>query len=125
MKIKEAIDRADELSPNAFSQDLKRIWLSTLDHLIYEKIILTHEGHENVTFAEYGEDTDLFETDLLVPEPFTEIYVYWLKAKMDEANGEYTAYIDDRQQYNTLYSDFSAWYNRTHMPIQTAREVFF
>ena len=124
MTIKQAIDRVDKMSPNAYSRDIKIAWLSTLDDLIYTKIILTHEGAPDDGFTEYDEDTPL-DTGLLVSEPYSEIYYYWLRSKIDEANGEYNGYNNNSAHYNAWYSDFEAYYNRTHMPITKGREVYF
>jgi hypothetical protein len=115
MKIIEAIDRIDTLKPNTFSQSEKVMWLSTLDGIIKNEIIDTHVGAEQVTFSGYDDDTDL-ATDLLVPAPYDELYLFWLESKIDYWNGEYGKYNNSVQNYNDAYSDFERYYNRTHMP---------
>lgn len=124
MKIKDAIDRADEMQPNAFSQHDKIKWLSSVESIIFRKIIVTHEGHHE-HFHGFNDDTDLFKTELVAPEPWDELYVHWLIAQMALNNKEYAAYNMHIQLYDTLYEDFSKWYTRSIMPKSEQREVFW
>ena len=115
MTIIEAINRIDSLKPNSFSPEDKIAWLSTLDGEIKTNIIDTHEGSEGVTFNGYDTDTAL-DTVLLVPAPYDDIYIKWLEAQIDYANGETSRFNNSIVMYNTAYSAFQRYYNRTHMP---------
>lgn len=116
MTLIEAINTTDTLKPNTYTHTDKVKWLSTLDGIIKTEIIDTHEGAEQVTFNGYDEDADL-TTELLVPAPYDSIYLRWLEAQIDYANGEYTRYNNDLQAFNDAYSAFERYYNRNHMPI--------
>lgn len=116
MTIIEAINGIDLLKSNTYSKEQKILWLSILDGIIKKKIIDTHEGAEAVTFDGYTEDTS-DETVLLVEAPFEDIYIKWLEAQIDYANGEYGKYNNSVSMYNTAYSEYERFYNRTHMPI--------
>lgn len=115
MTLIEAITRIDTLKPNTYTQQEKIKWLSTLDGLIKNEIIDTHEGGENISFAGYDENTNI-ATELLVPAPYDDIYIRWLETRIDYTNGEYTRYNNGVAAYNDAYSEFSKYYNRTHMP---------
>ena len=115
MTLFEAISQINNLKPNTYSHTDKVKWLSTLDGIIKTEIIDTHEGAEQVEFNGYDEDTDL-STELLVPAPYDSIYIRWLDAQVDYANGEYDRYNNGVQVYNDAYSAFANYYNRTHMP---------
>jgi hypothetical protein len=116
MTIMEAIYRIDEVKPNSYSQSEKIKWLSSLDGMIKSEIIDTHEGGEDVVFGGYNEDSDL-SIVLLVPAPYDDIYLRWLETQIDYANGEYGKYNNSITMYNTAYSAYANYYNRTHMPI--------
>lgn len=116
MTIMGAINHIDAVKPNGYSQDEKIRWLSTLDGVIKAEIIDTHEGAEDVEFTEYNENTPL-EQALLVPHPYDDVYVKWLEAQIDYANGEYRKYNNSITMYNAAYIAFSKHYNRTHKPI--------
>lgn len=123
MTIIEAINRIDAIKPNSFSQQEKVRWLNTLDGIVKKEIIDTHEGAEDVTFYGYSENT-LLTTELLVPAPYDEVYVRYLEMQMDYANGEYNKYENSVEMYNTAYSAFERYYNRTHMPLGKKLKFF-
>ena len=116
MTIMEALYRIDEVKPNSYSQAEKIKWLSSLDGTIKSEIIDTHEGGEKVVFNGYNENTPL-DTPLLVPAPYDDIYLRWLEMQIDYANGEYGKYNNSMMVYNTAYTSYANYYNRTHMPI--------
>jgi hypothetical protein len=115
MTIIEALHRIDSVKPNTYNQSEKINWLSTLDGIVKSEIIDTHEGAEGVTFNGYTESTDL-TTNLLVPEPYDEVYIYWLAAKIDYWNGEFGKYNNSIVMYNKAFATFARNYNRTHKP---------
>ena len=116
MKIIEAISRIDGLKHNTYTQSEKVAWLSRLDSMVKRLIIDTHEGWEDVTFTGYDDRTDL-QTELLVPAPFDEVYLRWLEAQMDYANGEYGKYNNSILMYQTAYDGYANYYNRNNMPL--------
>lgn len=115
MTIFDAINRIDAIKPNSLTQLEKIRALSTLDGIIKNSIIDTHEGSENFVFAEYTQETAL-TTELLVPAPYDAIYLYWLESTIDYWNGETGKYNNSIELYNTAYSEFERYYNRTHVP---------
>ena len=115
MTINEAITTVDDLKPNGYSQSQKIQWLSSLDGLIKRQIIDTHEGGEDVVFNGYDDDTPI-DTELLIYEPYTDAYIYWLEAKIDLSNREWASYNNSITKHNEVAEDFYRDYNRTHTP---------
>ena len=115
MKIIEAIQKVDALKPNNYSQEDKIKWLSTLDGIIKKEIIDTHEGGSTIEFNGY--DTSSLEIKLLVPAPYDDIYIKWLEAQINYNIGEIGKYNNSMTMYNSAYSTYERYYNRTHMPI--------
>lgn len=116
MTIIEAINKVDAIKINTYTHEEKVGWLSTLDGIIYNEIICTHEGADSVEFTGYDADTPL-GTALLASAPYDEVYIRYLEAQIDEANGEIGKYQNSMALFNTAYSNFERHYNRTHMPI--------
>ena len=112
MTVQAAILRADELRPNTFSDDIKYLWLSELDGRIKTDVFDTHAGYENVEAPDYNLGNRTKE--LLAPEPYSDIYVYWLFMKMDLMNGEFDLFNNDAMLYNTAWLAFANFVNRTH-----------
>lgn len=117
MTIDKIIDLVDAQKPNAYPSEVKIAWLDKMDRMAFQEIIATHEeGQES--FEGYDEDTD-GETELLIPDEFWKVYLYWLYAMIDFANQEIQRYGNSMIMFNSEYAQFGNWYNRTHMPKQT------
>lgn len=122
MFISEAIDTADKLKPNAYTREDKVKWLSDIDRQIFLEIVLTHtpsdEGEDMRidSFSGYGPETDIENTELLAPPPFDEIYIHGLKRQIDLHNEEYSKYNNDCLLFNSAYTNFYDWYNRSNDP---------
>lgn len=123
MTLLEAINRIDVLKPNGYTQAEKIQWLSNLEGIIKREIIDTHEGGEGIAFNGYTEETSL-TTELLAPAPYDDVYLRYLETQIDYANGEYGKYNNSMEAYNTAYSNFQRYYNRTHMPIGKKYKFF-
>ena len=115
MTITQAINNVDALKGNTCSQDQKVQWLSRVDSMVKCLIIDCHEGADQVNFKPYNETTDT-GTELLVPEPFDEMYARYLEAQIDLVNGEMERYNNSIDLFNTLFRQYNAYYTRTHMP---------
>ena len=116
MTIMGAINHIDAVKPNGYSQAEKIRWLSTLDGTIKAEIVDNHEGAQDVEFKEYNDNTPLTQA-LLIPHPYDDVYIKWLEAQIDYANGEYGKYNNSITMFNAAYSSLEKYYNRTHKPI--------
>ena len=115
MTLIEAINRADNLTVNGYSQSEKIAWLSELDGRIKESVIDKHEGGEAVEWVGYNDDTPL-DTELLIPKPYDSAYIDWIISKIEYANGEIVRYNNYITRFNDVYGQFVGEYHRTHMP---------
>lgn len=59
---------------------------------------------------------------LLVPFPYTDMYLFYLSAQIDLGNAEIAKYNNNKQLFNNAYLTFSDYYTRTHMPLTACRE---
>lgn len=124
MTIIEAINQLDSLKQNTYSQIDKIRWLSRLDAMVKKQIIDTHEGADEVSFTGYDENTDC-STELLVPAPYDEVYLRWLEAQIDYANGEYGKYNNSITMFNTAFEAFAKYYTRNNMPVSNGPRFVF
>lgn len=123
MTLIEAINIIDALKPNAYTQDDKVAWLSTLDGMIYAQVVNTHENTEGIVFEGYDENTDR-DTELIANAPYDEMYTTWLESKIDYTNGEYARYNNSITRFNDMYRQYQNNYNRTHMPLGSKIKYF-
>ena len=117
MTVIGAISQLNAVKPNGYGQNEKIKWLSILDGKIKAEIIDTHEGADPKTAAFKGYTNNTLMEELLVSAPYDDIYVKWLEAQVDYANGEYKRYNVSSTMFNEAYDAFVKWYNRTHLPI--------
>lgn len=111
--IAEMIAQVDENKPNAFSEGVKVRWIAELDGKIAVDVFLMHHSETAQFNYKWPEDMN---TQPLVPFPHDDIYLHWLEAKIDYANGEYNKYQNTMELYNETYSNFSRWFTRVHRP---------
>ncbi len=139
MKVKDAIAYADGLKPNQHTQENKIRWLNTLDVKIVREVIMTHwqpeddawtpeDIEEGVIYdwTATGDDlAEVLDTELVVPEPWaTDVYNNYLQMMIDKENGETAKYNNSRAHFTEAFTDYTADYNRSHLPIKRARMRF-
>ena len=111
MKIKEVIEIAKSLRQGCVLSEKNAVrWLKTLDETIKTEIHDTSEGTEQSVVSDSYDG----ETDLLVPEPYCELYISYLCAQIDKSLGELNRYNNEMSVFEHIYSRYSAYYNRTH-----------
>ena len=113
MTIAHAIARFDTLYPNGFPFAEKLRWLSVLDGQIFREIFSVCPENDGKTFGGYEIETDK-KTDLLVPFPYDDIYIKYLAAQCDKIHSDVERYVNSAAVFNAAYSEFAAYYNRTH-----------
>lgn len=121
MTIQEAISGVDSLQPNTFTREEKLAWLCRVEAMVKAQILDCYADAPEV--SPYTPDTDP-ETTLLVGAPWEELYLRYLQAQMDLANGETTRYANSAALYNSLFNGYRNHYNRTHMAVSTGWKYF-
>lgn len=123
MRVADAIARVDNQYPNQYSNDEKVNWLSILDAQIHSDVIETHEyisaeGEviKPPPFIPY--DPENMSVMMTVPFPYDDLYVTYLKMKIDEMNEETDRYNNHAVLFNNAYQNFAKHYNKTHRPLR-------
>lgn len=117
MTIQLVIDQIRTMKPNAFDDNTLVRWISDLEGMIYNEVILTHEGDTDIQHGPYDPIEDM-GTVLIVPEPYSDVYTKWLSAQIDFHNSEFARYNNDMSMYNSAMATYADWYNRAHLPKQ-------
>lgn len=117
MTIKECIDIVDNVKPNQYSIEDKVRWLSFVDRIIINDVIKTHEGYKNEYEEFEGYSADKLGTKLVLDAPYDEVYVAYIKMRIDEENGETARYNNSSTMFNTYMSEFKKHYNKYHRPL--------
>lgn len=105
MRLREVLKRADELRPNALSDDLKASYVLEVEAIICD-----------MKQVDMPENKFPQDQELLMEYPYDNIYELYLAAKIDFANEEYAMYSNDMTLYNDALSKARAWYRRNNNP---------
>lgn len=119
MTIAQAISQSSIVKPGPFTDADKLLWLAQLDGQIDAELIRTHEGALAAAFVPYTEGTDP-AAQLLVPDPYSKLYVSFLCAQMDFYSAEYARFNNTQKRFETEYREAADFYNRTHPPLKVA-----
>lgn len=117
MTLSDVISSVDEIKPNAFSNETKTKWLNEVEGMVQTEIFLM----TTVGCIQYDYEKDK-DTVLLVNPPHDKLYVPYLEAKIDYANGEYEKYQNTMQMFNSFYSEFMRWYALMWRPADACEE---
>ena len=69
---------------------------------------------EELVFPGYTEEDQ--DTELIVGEPYDELYIHWLSAQIDRNNMEYIGFNNSNAMFEATYAAFRNAFNRSHMP---------
>jgi len=115
MTIKEAIKKANEIKPNAFTRSVKFDWIKAFEGKVaLDVFLMTIDQVDELRYT-YPDDLD---TELMIRDPHDDLYVLWLMVKIDEANGEYTKQNNTTQSFDWQYKNFVRWFARKYEPAQ-------
>lgn len=79
---------------------------------------------EPIPFPGYGNETDR-GTELLIREPYTDVYLHWLLSRIDLINQEMDLYQNDAALFNGALLEFQRYWNRTYMPLPRVHQMRF
>ena len=106
MTIGKVIRLADALKPNAIDNELKYQYITEVEGLVQTEVMLL-SSEDIIT---YDPERDGENTELLVKPPHDKLYIAYLAAMIDFANGEYDRYANTIEQFNAYYREYHRWY---------------
>lgn len=104
MTVKEAIIRADDLRPNAISEQTKAAWLYEVEGELAEMMGIDPPENQ-------WPETD---ATLLMPYPKDGVYALYLCAMIDNANEETALYANDMVVAQNAMNEARAWWWRNN-----------
>lgn len=114
MKASDLLEKTDRLKPNSASMVDKLDWLNEVDAFLVQEVF--DRALDNAVTANTYTFDNMGMTDLLVSIPYTDMYRYYINAKIDESNNEIASYNNNMTLYNAVFDQFAAYYRRNHMP---------
>lgn len=111
MTLSGVIRMADEIKPNAFSEEVKTSWVNEAEGMVQTEVMLV--AIEDVITYSWEKDQS---TELLVRPPHDKLYWTYLTAMIDFANGEYNKYQNTMQLFNAYFSEYMRWFAERYRP---------
>lgn len=115
MTIGEVLEFVDDIKPNAFTTGQKLQWLNEAEGMVQTEVLLRDISEITVYTEEDIEDT------LLVRPPHDKLYIAYLNAMIDFANGEYERYQNSMAMFNSHYNEFVRWFASVYRPADHGR----
>ena len=103
MTIRDLLNRINKEKPHSFTEADVISWVNEIETEVAEQMRLTE-----IPVYVYEHDTELDKV-LLAPAPYDQLYVSYVKAKIDYANEEYDSYTNNQAQHVQDFNDFSEW----------------
>lgn len=111
MSPNKVIEMVDSVLPNAYREEEKLQWLSDLDGMV-QRVAWQLPAEETVTYS-FPEDLD---RELLIPPPFDNVYVLYVRAMIDFHNNELEKYNASAQMFFSRFEDYKKAYLRENVP---------
>ncbi len=108
MTVLKALEIFDEENENDISDDIKKRWLSELDLKIVSELNKNRDGLNKVGYTIEENDA----TELNAPEEFSEIYIIYLKMKMNYMLCEIERYNNSASLFNRLFYEMANYISR-------------
>lgn len=108
MTVLKALEIFDEENENDISDDIKKRWLSELDLKIVGELNKNRDGLSKVGYTVEENDA----TELNAPEEFSEIYIIYLKMKMNYMLCEIERYNNSASLFNRLFYEMANYISR-------------
>lgn len=139
--VAQIIEQYNTERPNQVDDALKVIWLRKCERMIINEVLVSHEHDledENrielkvtgsvlvVTGAgSFEEHIDSFDMDsyLLVPEPYDDLYLYYLDQRIALNNNDKTRYNTSSAQYNNALLTYQQYVNRTYQTKKVSKKL--
>lgn len=142
MTVAGLIQQYNAERPNSVDDAVKMGWLRKLEQMIIKEVIEQHEHDLNETdelslsvigstlyikpagsLANHINTFDM-ATELLVPEPYDDLYIYYLDQKIAYNNNDTRVYNAAATQYNNALLCYQQYFNRTYATIKTKKRLF-
>jgi len=126
MTVASMIEQFNTERPNSVEDNMKMEWLRKCDANLIDQVILLREVEEGErTPEEWQEylDTYDFDTELILKEPYDDLYIYFLDARMSLNNNDKVRYNVATNLFNNALLTWKQKYNREHLPIQHHKQI--
>lgn len=142
MTVAGIIEQYNNERPNQVDDSTKLNWLKKLEKMIINEVIISHEhdleDNSKLTLTVSGStlhitnagslthhiDSFDMDSDLLVPEPYDDLYIYFLDQRIALQNNDKTRFNTATTMYNNALLQYQQYFNRTYPTIRRQKRLF-
>ena len=122
MTIRQAIDQLQATKPCGYDEAFMVRWLSRCEALLDQQVLKRYDK-ASTGFIEFDENTDM-DTELIAQEPHDALYLYFLEAQVNYADGDIAQYNNSMTMFNSELELFRREIQRRYRPLRKKRFFF-
>lgn len=88
-------------------------WLNEIEGQAIDQVVNRSDGRD-LQFIPYTEDDT--DRELVIPDRFQDVYINYIRAKVDFANQETDRYNNDAAMFDAAWKEYAAWHIRNNIP---------
>ena len=117
MTLQEALSKVDELKDNMMLTATKIGFINEIEGIIHDEIVMKHEHTTEQEVCPVYDDATDTAVQLIAPDRFAMLYVYFVMSKIDMMNRETEEENNNRARFENKYRELQKWWIRNHMPL--------
>ena len=120
------IEQINYERPNQVEDYVKLEWLKKCEANLLDGVILLRvplEGERSPEEWQEYLDTFNYDSELILKEPYDDLYVYFVDQRMGLNNNDMKRYNVATRLFDNMYLTFQQKYNREHLPVQKKKQI--
>lgn len=118
MKVGKLIETVTVLIGQQYDLEMLIGWLNEIEGQVLDQVVNKAQGFD-VEFVPFAEDDS--ERELTVPDRFQDVYVNYIRAKVDFTNQETERYNNDAAMFEASWKEYASWHIRNYVPKPAAK----
>lgn len=112
--LSDVLANIDKLKPNQYDDADKIAWIQELDGIVTIEVLQKSEKYHNTNLPNYTDANK--DVELLICEPYTDLYIKYVHAQIDFNNGEYDRYNNNSAVFNGRYEEYKRYFLKNNIP---------
>ena len=118
MKVGKLIETATVLIGQQYDLEMLIGWLNEIEGQVLDQVVNKAQGFD-IEFVPFTEDDT--ERELTVPDRFQDVYINYIRAKVDFTNQETERYNNDAAMFEASWKEYASWHIRNYVPKPAAK----
>ncbi|MDO4486034.1 MAG: hypothetical protein Q4C46_05490 [Bacillota bacterium] len=103
MKLSEVIEQVKKEKPNSFGAVHCTLFISEVESMVQEFLKIPSDERIKYIWERDG------NRELVAPDPYSALYISYLKGRIDYSNEEYQSYANNQAQFIEDFNEFKSY----------------